>query len=214
MKVFDLYNTDGQLQAFEIGNSFLSRLRMARILSSFWGVTMTRRPKLFSRLREEEFCEFRLNNKAFRVWEPFGDNSRYHVGQKSAEPCEEIQILRNAFAFYGGKDTGANAKNGARNNHTKLIRVLPRNYRKVVLYAIGAASHPVVMMDNKMVVDFTENGSLTHKYLLACVHFIIFDDGNPILGFHDDPSEMWISSEYTNLASHCAEQHWLKIQHF
>ena len=41
-----------------------------------------------------------------------------------------------------------------------LIAVLPRNYRRIALYAIQVAADPVVLMDGARVTDFSERGPL------------------------------------------------------
>jgi hypothetical protein len=53
---------------------------MTRALERVQGVTIVRRPRFLSWLREEVFCEFELGGARYEVWEPFGDNSRYWVG--------------------------------------------------------------------------------------------------------------------------------------
>src|ERR1700740_3285903 len=97
MRVFDIFNAEGQLHAFEVSNTLLSRRGVARIVSSVPGAEITRRPLLFSSFREDEFCEFNIKEKAFVAWEPFGDSSRYHIGQKPSGPCQELSEVRQAF---------------------------------------------------------------------------------------------------------------------
>ena len=97
MKIFDLLNADGRLHAFEIPNGIISRRSLTKILSSIPGVEITRRPLFFSRLREEEFCEFSFSGETVVACEPFGDNSRYLIGRNPPGHCDEIAKLREAF---------------------------------------------------------------------------------------------------------------------
>jgi len=94
----------------------------------------------------------------------------------------------------------------------KLIPVLPKNYRRVVLYAIESAAEPVVLANRKRVQDFSELGPLTQDGIAACRNFEVRDGSRPILGFHDHPREMWVTASYAPIAEHCAEQGWLTIQ--
>ena len=94
----------------------------------------------------------------------------------------------------------------------KLIPVLPKNYRRIALYAIEVASTPVVLFNGKPIEDFSETGPLTQSGIRKLVNFEVRDGGNPIVGFHDHPNEMWIAENYANVASHCEAQGWLKVQ--
>ncbi len=93
-----------------------------------------------------------------------------------------------------------------------MIAVLPKNYRAIALRAIEAAQSPVVLMNKKAVTDFSESGPITQKGIAACRDFEVRDGSIPILGFHDHPSEMWVSTTYKLVAQDCAEAGWLKVQ--
>lgn len=86
----------------------------------------------------------------------------------------------------------------------KLIPVLPKNYRRIALYAIECAATPVVLVDRKRVNDFSETGPLTQRGIGACRDFEVLDGASPILGFHDHPREMWVSIAHAPIAEHCA----------
>src|SRR5689334_20765618 len=94
----------------------------------------------------------------------------------------------------------------------KLIPVLPKNYRKIALYAIQVARNPVVVMDRKQVSDFSEAWPLTQRGIRHCRNFEVRDGSTPILGFHDHPDQMWVAGQYIHIAQHCADKGWLKIQ--
>ena len=93
-----------------------------------------------------------------------------------------------------------------------MIAVLPKNYRAIALRAIGAAQSPVVLMNKKVVFDFSERGPVTQKGIGACRDFEVRDGSTPILGFHDHPREMWVSKKYKAVAQDCAEAGWLKVE--
>lgn len=98
MKTFSIFDNEGQLTAFEIPNSFMSRQRVCAIISRIPKVRVLRKPKLFSFLREEVFCEFKIEDVHFLVWEPFGDSSRYHIGCVERVNGGLIKHLQEYFA--------------------------------------------------------------------------------------------------------------------
>ncbi len=97
MKVYDLHDKEGRNFAFEIGNSFIDRSEVARIVKAIPGATLIKKPRTFSWVSEEEFCEWEINGVRFKAWEPFGDNSRYWIGPESAQSTPEIQMIKDAF---------------------------------------------------------------------------------------------------------------------
>ncbi len=96
--------------------------------------------------------------------------------------------------------------------HVQWIPVLPKNYRRIALYAIENAESPVVLVNGKQEVGFSESGPLTQRKIRGCRDFEIRDGEAPILGFHDHPKEMWITEDYAALATHCQAEGWLKIE--
>ena len=97
-------------------------------------------------------------------------------------------------------------------NEVSLIPVLPKNYRAIALEAIDKAYAPRVFFNKQEIHDFSEAGFLTQKEIRNCIDFEIRDGGIPILGFHDHPSQMWISESYKNFAIACEESGWLKVE--
>ena len=94
----------------------------------------------------------------------------------------------------------------------KLIAVRPWNLRRIALHAVEFAVNPVVLIDKRPVSDLTERGPVTRRGLRRCIDFEVRDDADPILGFHDHPSQMWVADRFAHVAKHCAEQGWLKIE--
>jgi hypothetical protein len=95
MKVHDLKDNDGRIYAFEVSNGLLGRKSAIKIVEAIPGVQISRRPHLFD--GEEEFGEFKLGGVIFKIWEPFGDNSRYWIGPEPPIWCEQVSIVREAF---------------------------------------------------------------------------------------------------------------------
>ena len=93
-----------------------------------------------------------------------------------------------------------------------MIAVLPKNYRSIALYAIGAAHVPQVLVNRRRIEDFSDRGPLTQAGIQTLQDFEIRDGTVPILGFHDHPNEMWVSHHYRNLAEHCQKEGWLTIE--
>jgi hypothetical protein len=94
----------------------------------------------------------------------------------------------------------------------KWIPVLPKNYRRIALYAISIAADPVVLVNRKRITDFSERGPLTQRQIRGLINFEVRDGAKPILGFHDHPNEMWITESYAHVVEHCSQQGWLKVQ--
>lgn len=94
----------------------------------------------------------------------------------------------------------------------KLIPVLPKNYRRIALYAIGVSTDPAVVGDRTRITDYSETGVLTQKGIRQFVNFEIRDGNKPILGFHDHPNDMWVSEQYAEVARYCESKGWLKVQ--
>lgn len=101
MKTYGINNESGKLFAFEVGNVFLGRRGACRVVRSIPGVRIHRLPKGWPHSNEDIFCEFELGGQHFEIYEPFGDNSRYWVGPKSAKDTEEILVIRAAFEQAG-----------------------------------------------------------------------------------------------------------------
>lgn len=99
-----------------------------------------------------------------------------------------------------------------RKNTIKMIPVLPKNYRSICIQAVEVSSEPVVIMDKKVITDYSDQGRLTQSGIKECRNFEIRDGHKAILGFHDHPNEMWISEQYEDFARHCEKQGWLKIE--
>jgi hypothetical protein len=97
MTLHEIKDQNGRVFAFEVGNFLLSRRCVSRIVRSIPGVRLLKTQGYFSWSSEDVFCKFELGTQKFQVWEPFGDNSRYWIGPESAEWCEEVHIVREAF---------------------------------------------------------------------------------------------------------------------
>ncbi len=87
------------MHAFEINNINLGRQRAASIAGNIPGVVLHRLPKRFlSWFREECFCEFELNGVMFQIDEPYGDNSRYWIGQiETGGWSKELETIESGF---------------------------------------------------------------------------------------------------------------------
>jgi hypothetical protein len=96
MKIYEGYNNDGELAYFEVPNTFLSRKTAIKIIKEIPNVEVLKEEK-----RGDVFCVFKLNEKEFEIWEPYGDNSRYHIGEKGEVNCsKELQIIRQKFSAH------------------------------------------------------------------------------------------------------------------
>lgn len=98
MKIYDGHNEKGKLVYFEVANTFLSRKTTIKIIESIPNVHVIRK-----NLRDDIFCEFKANERVFEVMEPFGDNSRYHIGEREIGHSAELQLIREVFSSYKPK---------------------------------------------------------------------------------------------------------------
>ncbi len=126
MKVYDLHDKEGRNFAFEIGNSFIDRSEVARIVKAIPGATLIKKPRTFSWVSEEEFCEWEINGVRFKAWEPFGDNSRYWIGPESAQSTPEIQMIKDAFLRHRPRFSGAKNARTLTREQVKLLRIANR----------------------------------------------------------------------------------------
>jgi hypothetical protein len=98
MKTFDLKDSEGKIFAFEVSNFLITRWMVYKIIRRICGVTIIRKPKMFSFLRgEEKFCEFKLEEVLFETCEPFGDSSRYWIGPQKGNWTPQIDKVRENF---------------------------------------------------------------------------------------------------------------------
>jgi len=97
MQTYPLLNDAGELRAFEVAVPLLGRQWLVRRVARVPGVAITRRPEIFSWCREEIFCEFRIGDVSFEIWEPYGDNSRYWIGPLDNQTHSETRVLMEAL---------------------------------------------------------------------------------------------------------------------
>ena len=84
MKTYLLKTEEGKITGFEIPNSFISSNSIARFLKKVPGCTVKWVRKIFG--KSEVHVKFEFEGVVFEAWEPFGDNSRIHIG-----PANETQ---------------------------------------------------------------------------------------------------------------------------
>ena len=103
MKTYEERNRIGELKSFEVGNLYLSRRAVVRILSTVPEVVIVREPKrVLSGLREDVFCEFEIGSQLYFVEESFGGSSRFCVsGPRYTSEFEKIaEVFRAAIWPY------------------------------------------------------------------------------------------------------------------
>lgn len=120
MNTYDGHDNEGRLVYFEIPNALLSRRAACRLVAAIPNIQVTYRQHPFSFFGEDIFCRFELGGKQFEMWEPFGDNSRFHVATQPLEACAELETLKNVFA-----------------NHRSIAGYLPW------LFLIGAIAYSI-----------------------------------------------------------------------
>jgi hypothetical protein len=94
MKIYEGANEEGEMAYFEVPNTFLSRKGVLKIVQGIPGVQNVTFKK------GDVFCSFAINSREFDAWEPFNDNSRFHVGEKEARPSSELEVIKSYFKAY------------------------------------------------------------------------------------------------------------------
>ncbi|MCA9392587.1 MAG: hypothetical protein KC900_00145 [Candidatus Omnitrophica bacterium] len=97
MKLHQLYDEAGHLYAFEVNNLMLSRTDAVNIVNSIPGARIIRKPGFCGYSFDDEFCEFKLGDKTFVIYEPWGDSSRFWIGQKQPGWCPELDKIAGCF---------------------------------------------------------------------------------------------------------------------
>lgn len=98
MKIHLGPNAQGQPHHFEVSNVLLSRRGACQIIASIPGVEILRKPKFWAFWSDDVFCVFALAGRTFEISEPFGDNSRFHIGANPPGWRAELEVIRSAFA--------------------------------------------------------------------------------------------------------------------
>ena len=89
----------GRTIAFEIESAYISPSTVAQVLSAVDGVSEVKRRRPFSNW-EEIHVRFRFRDAECVVWEPFGDNSRYWIGQQDVPEPVDLSHIELTFKGY------------------------------------------------------------------------------------------------------------------
>ena len=100
MKIYDLKDASGRAFAFEVSNLLLTRRRACEIVRGIPSATIIAEARFQFPSREDVFCQFEVGGQRFKIWEPFGDNSRYWVGPEPPQWCEQLAVVRDAFVRF------------------------------------------------------------------------------------------------------------------
>ena len=93
MRIHDIGDADGRVQAFEVPSFFLDRRAVRQIVQAIPGATL-----LAYRPHKERLCEFKVGGVAYLVHEPFGESARYWVGPLEAGWSPHLAVIRETFA--------------------------------------------------------------------------------------------------------------------
>jgi hypothetical protein len=95
MKIYEGHDEEGKLVYFEVPNSLLSRRMAIKIVKNTPGVEIKEET-----IREDVFCTFKVGDRILEIWEPFGDNSRYHIGERPVANSNELEIIKQRFSDF------------------------------------------------------------------------------------------------------------------
>ena len=93
MRIHDIRDERGRVQAFEVATFFLDRRALRRIVEAIPGAMVVAYQPY-----KERLCEFRVGGTAFLVHEAFGESARYWVGPAQAGWCPQLAVIRDTFA--------------------------------------------------------------------------------------------------------------------
>jgi len=93
MRIHDIRDEAGRIQAFEVPAFFLDRRAVRQIVRAIPGATL-----LAYRPYKERLCEFKVGGVAFLVHEHWGDSDRYWVGPVEAGWSPLLAVIRETFA--------------------------------------------------------------------------------------------------------------------
>lgn len=92
MKIERLTNDQGEFRCFEVENRMVSRVGMAKVISSLEGVNVQHQPRFYD---DEVFCKFTLGGHKFEMTEPYGDSSVYDIVAPEADLLEMSEIANH-----------------------------------------------------------------------------------------------------------------------
>lgn len=92
-----LFDSEGNLIAFEIDNTFVTPRRVIKVIDSIDEAEIVLKRRALPFRRVGTFCEFLLDGTKFLAEEPFGDNSRYWIGPENDDESRNIEKLYTAF---------------------------------------------------------------------------------------------------------------------
>jgi len=93
MRIHDIQDADGRIQAFEVPTFFLDHRGVRQIVRAIPGATL-----LAYRPHKERLCEFEVGGVPFQVHEPWGESDRYWVGPVEAGWTPQLRVIRETFA--------------------------------------------------------------------------------------------------------------------
>lgn len=96
MRTYPRRDESSRMAAFEIGNAFMHWRSIEKLLQDTEGVSDIQRRPLF---RDWDGIHIKFAYLGVRccVWEPFGDNSRYWIGQFESETPIDLSPLERRF---------------------------------------------------------------------------------------------------------------------
>ena len=98
MKTYPELDQSGLTIAFEVEMGYVSLATVVRIIEGVDGVSQVCKRRMFSRW-EEIHAWFRYQGAECVVWEPFGDSSRFWIGQKAPDKVD-VSAIEQAFKNY------------------------------------------------------------------------------------------------------------------
>jgi len=99
MRTYTNRDDEGRITGFDIDIVYLSLATICRVLARIDGVSEIRKRRPFSAF-DEIHIRFRFHGTECVVWEPFGDNSRYYIGQEKTPAPVDLSALEQAFKNY------------------------------------------------------------------------------------------------------------------
>ena len=93
----------------------------------------------------------------------------------------------------------------------ELIRMSPSDLGAIALFALERLKKANIVLNSNAVTDYSNDGPLSHETLSQAQDLEIRDAGEPVMGFHGSPANMWVNNHYKPLAENCAQNGWLTL---
>ena len=96
------------------------------------------------------------------------------------------------------------------NETFELIRVKANDLRRTAICVISHLKAPQILLDGKIVRDYSAVGPLQNDNLETIRNFEIRDGDFPVMGFHNGVANTWFCGNYQIALKQCRANGWVE----